>query len=42
MSVAEETGLSLVLSESLKTAFVVSRPIWYATEQAGIKENLGC
>ena len=29
VSVAEETGLSLAFLETLKTGFVVSRPIWY-------------
>ena len=30
--VAEETGLSLALSETLKTGFVVWRPIWKPSE----------
>ena len=33
VSVAEETGLGFALSETLKTGFVTSRPIYYICQE---------
>ena len=40
VSVAEETGLSLALSETLKTGFSASRPYVFATLKFATRDDL--